>query len=68
MTIEEIKAEVAKLTDAEQEQLVGYLNCLAVTRDPEWQAAIHESTERHGDRLAGEGAMASMVTEDTPQK
>ena len=52
MTIEEIKAEAAKLSDAEQEHLVEYLNCLAVTRDPEWQAAIRDSTERHAPHFA----------------
>ena len=65
MTLEEIKAEAARLTGAEQEKLLGYLQCMAVTRDPEWQAAIRESTERHAHR-AGERPATSLVAEDSP--
>jgi hypothetical protein len=49
MTLEQIKAEVAKLSPADQEKLTNHLNCRSVMRDPEWQRVMQEVSRRRAE-------------------
>lgn len=46
MKLAEIKTAAQQLSDKELQKLTDFLNCLAVTRDPEWQRAMQYVAER----------------------
>lgn len=49
MNFEQVKAAATALPAEQRQKLINYLVCLGVTEDPEWQATVRKSLERHAE-------------------